>query len=211
MTASASTAEDRRSIPQFYVWIAALALAAALPAQQEPQTIVGRWRSVETSRGGIGAMYEFRADGTFSFSPGAIVDMPYRLEGGQIVFPPATTTGPEERSALEWDGHDAFRLAGSSWRRRGVAPDSNHPLIGEWTSTGEMEGRKIERRFIFDVAGHCLMTVAFLTQNGVYTARAGNLVARIQGASALTGTISFANGVLSIHRTNGKITKLKKY
>ncbi len=156
-------------------------------------------------------MYEFRADGTFSFSPGAIVDMPYRLEGGQIVFPPATTTGPEEKSALEWDGRDAFRLAGSSWRRLGSAPDAAHPLIGEWTSTGEMDGRKIERRFIFDGANHCLMTVAFLTQNGIYTARAGNLVARIQGTSALIGTISFADGVLSIHRANGKITKLKKY
>lgn len=205
-----NAANNRGSITQFYVWIAVLALTSALPAQ-EAQSIVGRWRSVETSRGGIGAMYEFRADYTFSFSPGAIVDMPYRLEAGQIIFPPATTTGPEQKSKLEWNGHDTFRMDGIAWRRQGAAPDANHPLTGEWTGTQEMEGRKMERRFIFDGAGHCLMLVVFLTQNGIYTAQSGNLVARINGKSALNGTFSFANGILAIHRANGKITKLRKY
>lgn len=206
----AKTANNRGSITQFYVWIAVLSLAFALPAQ-ETQTITGRWRSVETSRGGIGAMYEFRADGTFSFSPGAIVDMPYRLEGGEIVFPPATTTGPEQKSKVEWNGRDAFRMNSIAYSRTGAAPDASQLLTGEWTGTEQMDGKKVERRFIFDGRGHCLMLIAFLTQNGIYTARGGNLMARIHGASALSGTFSYANGVLSIHRTNGRITKLKKY
>jgi hypothetical protein len=201
---------NRGSITQFYVWIAALLLAASLPAQQA-QTLVGRWRSVETSQGGIGAMYEFRADGTFSFSPGAIVDMSYRLEGDQIVFPPATTTGPEQKSSLEWSGHDSFLMAGIAYRRLGAAPDTNHPLSGEWSGTDQMDGKKMERHFIFDGSGHCLMLVLFLTQNGVYTAQSGNLTARINGASALSGAFSFANGILAIHRTNGRVTKLRKY
>jgi hypothetical protein len=203
-------ANNRGSITQFYVWIAVLALAAALPAQ-EAQTIVGRWRSVETSHGGIGAMYEFRADDTFSFSPGAIVDMPYRLEGDRIVFPPSTTTGAEEKSKLEWTGRDTFRMDDIAYRRNGAAPNATHPLTGEWTGAFQMNGKNMERRFIFDGTGHCLMLIPFLTQNGIYTAHGGNLVARIHGASALSGTCSFANGVLAIHRTNGKITKLKKY
>ncbi len=205
-----NAASDRGSIPQFYVWIAVLAFAAALPAQ-ESQTIVGRWRSVETSHGGIGALYEFRTDGTFSFSPGAIVDMPYRLEGDQIVFPSSTTTGPEEKSKLEWSGRDVFRMDNIAYSRQGAAPNGTQPLKGEWTGAFKMDGKNMERRFIFDGAGHCLMLIPFLTQTGVYTARAGNLAARIGGASALSGTFSFANGVLSIHRTNGKITNLKKY
>jgi hypothetical protein len=64
--------------------------------------------SAETSRGGIGAMYEFRADGTMRFSPGAIVDMQYRLEGDQLILPPATTAGPEQKSTLQWSGNDLF-------------------------------------------------------------------------------------------------------
>lgn len=54
-----------------------------------------------TSQGGIGAMYEFGADGTIRFSPGAIMDMPYRLEGNQLILPPATTNGPEQKSTIE--------------------------------------------------------------------------------------------------------------
>ena len=204
-----NAANNRRSITQFYVWIAVLALAGALPAQ-EANTVVGRWRSVETSHGGIGAMYEFRADGTFSFSPGAIVDMPYRLEGKQIVFPPSAA-GPEDKSKFEWSGRDAFRMDDIAYHRQGAAPAATQPLTGEWTGTFRMDGKDMERRFIFDGAGHCLMLIPFLTQDGIYTARGGNLAARIHGASALSGTFSFANGVLAIHRTNGKITKLKKY
>lgn len=185
-----NAANHRENIPQFYVGIVMLLLAAALPAQ-EAQSIVGRWRSVETSHGGIGALYEFRADDTFSFSPGAIVDI--------------------QKPKVEWNGQDAFHVDGIAYTRVGAAPDANHPLTGEWTGTFQMGGKKVERRFIFDRAGHCLMLVIFLTQNGIYTARGGNLVARIHGASGLNGTFSFANGVLTIHRTNGKITRLKKY
>jgi hypothetical protein len=206
----AKAANNRGSITQFYVWIAALAFAGTLAAQNT-ESIVGRWRSVETSRGGIGAMYEFRADGTFSFSPGAIVDMPYRLDGDRIVFPPATANGAEEKSKLEWSGQDVFRMDGNSYRREGARPDAAHPLTGEWAGEFQMSGRAMERRLIFDSSGHCLMLIAFLTQNGTYTAQAGNLSARIRGASALSGTFSLSNSVLVIHRTNGKITRLKRY
>jgi hypothetical protein len=140
-----NAANNRGSITQFYVWIAVLSLASALPAQ-EAQSIVGRWRSVETSHGGIGA----------------IVDMPYRLEGDQIVFPPSTTTGPEEKSKLEWSGHDAFRMDDIAYSRQGSAPSATHPLTGEWTGAFQMDGKNMERRFIFDNAGHCLMLIAFL-------------------------------------------------
>jgi hypothetical protein len=59
-----------------------LSLATAQPpSPNAAASLIGRWRSTQTSMGGIGAVYQFRADGTFDFSPGAIVDMPYRMEG----------------------------------------------------------------------------------------------------------------------------------
>ena len=69
----------------------------ASPGQPQP-SLIGRWRSVETSKGGIGAVYHFHADGTVDFSPGAIVDMPYRVEGDQVIFPPELPMDP--RSSL---------------------------------------------------------------------------------------------------------------
>ena len=64
-------------------------LLLVLANGQSPVNLTGRWRSVETSQGGIGAVYQFHADGTVDFSPGAIVDMPYRLEGDQLILPPS--------------------------------------------------------------------------------------------------------------------------
>ncbi|MEO8053267.1 MAG: hypothetical protein ABI833_22940, partial [Acidobacteriota bacterium] len=54
--------------------LATLPLATAQPAAAASAAgLIGRWRSVETSKGGIGAVYLFHADGTVDFSPGAIV------------------------------------------------------------------------------------------------------------------------------------------
>src|SRR3977135_1474951 len=83
------------------------------PSPNSGASLIGRWRSIETSKGGIGAMYQFRADGTFDFSPGAIVDMPYRMEGDQLIFPPETTTGPEMKSTVAWPSNNVMR---SDWR-----------------------------------------------------------------------------------------------
>jgi hypothetical protein len=41
--------------------------------QSAPAGIVGRWRSLGASKGGIGEVWEFRSDGTVDYSPGAVV------------------------------------------------------------------------------------------------------------------------------------------
>lgn len=98
-----------------YLLIVLMALAA-LPlrgADAPPQQLFGRWRSTQTSKGGIGWMLVFRADGTFDLSPGAVVEMPYRIASGELVFPPATTNGPEQRLKLQFTGKDQLKLLGN--------------------------------------------------------------------------------------------------
>src|SRR5229473_5716400 len=68
--------------------------------------IVGRWRSLETSKGGIGAMYGFHANGVVDFSPGAVVEMPWRIENDQLVLPSATVGGPEQKKSIKWLGEN---------------------------------------------------------------------------------------------------------
>ncbi len=189
---------------------------APLPGAQDGTALVGRWRSVETSYGGIGAMYEFRADGTIRFSPGAIVDMPYRLEGDQLILPPATTDGPEQKSTIEWRGMDLFRMSADrqdegTYQRQGAPPDLRNPLVGEWLGSRQMEGRKLEMRFIFDASGSCQMLIKFTTQQGRYSAGEGRLVARINGAMALDGTFEISGALLTIRRSGGRVTRLKRY
>ncbi len=210
------TAVVRLNIP----WPAALAIFTfafvTLADAQDAVGLVGRWRSVETSHGGIGAMYEFRADGTIRVSPGAIVDMPYRVEGNQLILPPATTDGPEQKSTIEWSGKDLFRMSADhqdegTYRRQGAGRDLQNPLVGEWLGSRQMEGRKLEMRFIFDGSGGCQLLIKFVTQQGEYSAREGRLVARINGATALDGTFEISDALLTIHRSGGRVTRLKRY
>jgi hypothetical protein len=200
--------------PLIAVLIAAGTLSSVHAA--DAHALVGRWLSVETSKGGIGAMYEFRADGTFQFSPGAIVEMPYRLEGDQLILPSATTDGPEQKSTLEWSGKSRFRMslngqAGPVYQRQGTQIDSANPLVGEWLGSSEMDGRKLESRFIFDASGTSRLLIKFSNEHGTWSANEGKLTARINGAMALDGKFEIAGGQLTIYRTAGKVTRLKRY
>lgn len=197
------------------VWLAALPLAMAQPPAANPTAnLVGRWRSVETSKGGLGAIYQFNADGTLEFSPGAIVDMTYRVEGDQLILPPATTTGPETKSTLAWPTNNVLRMSmqgqSEDYQRQGTA-DPRDRLLGEWLTWREMSGRRMPTQMIFYPAGKSLLVIRFTTDKGRYSVTNGRLVGEIGGRIGLDGPFDFANGVLSIHRTNGRVTKLARY
>jgi len=197
------------------VLFTALPLALAQPPATSPAaSLIGRWRSVETSKGGIGAVYKFNADGTLDFSPGAIVDMPYRVEGDQLILPPATTTGPEMKSTLTWPSNNVLRMSmqgQSEEYQRQSAPDSRDRLLGEWLTWREMDGQKMPEQMFFYPGGKSLLVIRFTTQKGRYSVTNGRLVGELGGRVGLDGAFDFANGVLSIHRSNGRVTKLARY
>ncbi len=197
------------------VLFAALPLAMAQqPATTPAANLVGRWRSVETSKGGIGAVYQFRGDGTVDFSPGAIVDMPYRVEGDQLILPPDTTTGPEMKTTLTWPSNDVLRMStqgqSETYQRQGKA-DPRDRLLGEWLTSREMDGQKMPTEIFFYPAGKSLLVIRFTTQHGRYTVTNGKLVAEFGGCVGLDGAFDFANAVLSIHRSDGRVTKLARH
>jgi hypothetical protein len=77
-----------------------LILLCASAGQSSPDQILGRWRSMETSMGGIGVMFEFHAGGVVDYSPGAVVETPWRKEDGQLVLPSGTVGGLEQPSSI---------------------------------------------------------------------------------------------------------------
>ena len=87
-------------------------VSGSCDSAQQPSSasIVGRWRSLETSKGGIGAMFEFRSDGTVDFSPGAVVETQWRIENNQLILPSATTGGAEQKYTLKWLGDNKLSL-----------------------------------------------------------------------------------------------------
>ena len=179
---------------------------------QDATQLAGRWRSVETSKGGIGAMYDFAADGTVRFSPGAIVAFQYHAEGERLSFFPPDA-GPV---TLAWSGDDRVRMsflpgAGEEYTRLGARRDPNNKLTGEWTGTRDMQGQQVLVHWIFRADSSALMMIRFLTQEGAYSIQNGTLNATFNGRPGLVGTIEFNGGILSIHRSGGRVTKLTRY
>jgi len=135
-----------------------LGFITLLVAAEVPSKLVGRWRSLEMSQGGIGAMVEFHPDGTVNFSPGAIVEARYRIEGNQLILASDTKAEPEQRMTIESVGDDKlhFRPAGNNAAepksvelvRRGARTDPANRLIGEWNGTRDMGGHEVEMRWV---------------------------------------------------------------
>lgn len=141
--------------------------------QPSSASIVGRWRSLETSKGGIGAMFEFRPDGTVDFSPGAVVETQWRIENNQLILPSATTGSAEQKYTLKWLGDNKLSLGSEAsvqeLARVGNRANAGNPIIGEWIESREMAGRNLEVHWLFYLGNKLLFLMPFVTQHGSYT------------------------------------------
>jgi hypothetical protein len=146
---------------------------------------VGRWRSLETSKGGIGAVYDFRSDGSVDFSPGAIVDMQWRVENNQLILPPGTVGGDEQRYTLQWFSDSKLGLkteAGvTKLTRVGERSNGDKPIVGEWIEHREMAGRKLEAHWLFYLNSKLLFIMPFAIQRGSYAISGSTLHLKIPG------------------------------
>jgi hypothetical protein len=202
-----------RTTRKFFFLLAILPLLAADDAGTR---LLGRWRSLETSKGGIGAMFEFRKDGVVDYSPGAVVEMKYRIEGDQLILPPATINGPEQKQTMEWSGNDKLRLKtgggpGVELARAGQAPDVDHPILGEWTSSREMSGRTMQARHLFYPAGKGLLLLPFLKQSGSYSIRGESIRLELPGRDPVEGKFTVNSDVLTIPGPNSGESRFARY
>jgi hypothetical protein len=159
---------------------------SSISAQQASAAgIVGRWRALETSKGGIGAIYEFRSDGTVDFSPGAIVEAQWRIENNQLILPPGTNDGAEQKQTLKWFGDNKLSLVSGAavieLARVGDRADAANPMIGEWIESREMAGSKSEAHWLFYQGGKLLFLMPFVTQHGSYTISGSTLRFKVPG------------------------------
>ena len=172
-------------------------------AQQSPSArIVGRWRSLERSKGGIGQIWEFRSDGTFDFSMGAVVDMPWRIENDQLILPSATIDGPEQKSTLKWFGDDKVRLETEWGATELVRVDylsaPGNPIVGEWIGKSEMGG---EARYLFYPNRQLLLLIPMTTQHGSYTISGSKL--HLKGTKDTDFKFKLADNLLTLSAPKG--------
>ena len=160
------------------VFLFAISIANAAASDQ----IVGRWRTLKTSQGGIGEVYKFLPNGDVVYSPGAIVETTYRVEGDQLWIHGSNAGESEEKLKIKWLGENKLRLeppSGSTRRedkvsdltRRGERGNSKDPIIGEWTGTRDMGGRTLDMLWCFYPDGKSLFLMPFTHQPGHYTVK----------------------------------------
>ncbi len=197
----------------FRILIAASLVLAGLQAQV-PEDLVGRWRSLVTSKGGIGGMYEFHANGTVDFSPGAVVEMKYRLAGDQLFL--ATAGEKEQPMPFSWTQDGKLRmgpaLAVEELRRVGPAATPGS-LTGEWLGERDMDGNHVPVRWIFSSpsAGQALLLIAFKTEKGNFVVRSGGIAASFAGGGVLQGSYVIKDGVLTLTRSGSREQRFGRY
>jgi hypothetical protein len=192
-------------------------VAALAGADAESNRIVGRWRSLETSKGGIGAMFEFRDGGAVAFSPGAVVDSVYRVEGRELVLPPATNSGPEQRMRIVKNGEDDLALDSATGgrmelKRAGKRAGGDDPLLGEWVGTRDMGGRTVETRFFFYPGGKALLLAPFTRVDGTWSATTATIKIALPGREPVEGSYSVEGDTLTLPGSRGTGTsRFRRY
>jgi hypothetical protein len=193
-----------------YTLIASV-LAQLLRADQPPPELLGRWRSLDTSTTGLGAMLTFHSNGLVDCSAGAVVEMAYLMEGGELIFPPTSTNGLKQRQKMEFAGLDHLRLANIDLTRKGAAPDANNPILGEWVGTSEMNGRQLEAHYLFYPTGKCLLLLPFQTGPGRYSIRGSTMRLELPDHQAAVGKFQIEGDVLTTPGQNGSGFRFRRY
>jgi hypothetical protein len=122
-----------------------LLLAALSGGQSAKPDVVGHWVSVNRTKGGIGSMWDFKADGTVTMTPGALVDQSYEVRGNKIVL--QTGTGNSDVKTVTFtfriEGDTLYQGIPPEWKPREAKaelrlariskPDpADSPIVGTW-------------------------------------------------------------------------------
>ena len=195
-----------------------LSAFAAFAAKEPPAGLLGRWRSLETSRGGLGTMLEFRQEGVVEYSFGAIVETPYRIEGNQLVLPPGTDNGPEQRQTITWLGDNKLRLRsadepepGDELARKSPRKTSLKLIVGEWGGKRDMGGHEVDVLYFFYADGRCLLLIPFLTQKGSYSTSSGRIHLDWPGCPSPEATFKVENEILIFTPVGSRQARYARY
>jgi len=191
-------------------------LAAALAAQSQPDSLIGRWRSLEASAAGVSTVFEFHEDNRLDSYSAVISAEKYRLIGTDTILL-QSREGREEKQELEWDNPDRARIedeaAGKSIEltRLGKSPDSRNPLVGEWSTTQKWHGQDYPARAVFFADKHVLWIIHLRAEHGRYAAENQNIRLEISNRPVVSGKFAVAGNRLTIANPQGGQSTFERF
>jgi hypothetical protein len=117
----------------------------------ESTSLVGRWESHKTSKGGIGHVLDFKQDGSYISSVSVLVNLKYRVEGNTLHIVELDnanqTTEPGTKFRIEGDKLISTLADGSEQVAVRVQPAENgtDSIVGAWSYTHYAGGTAYER------------------------------------------------------------------
>lgn len=134
-----------------------LAPALLAPAHSAATPVAGRWRSLETTKGGIGAVYDITAGLRATYSSCAIVEMDYRLDDKVL------TLG-DQRVGIGWHADGGLQFAYGTnqiedYTRQGKIVDPARPILGEWKGVRVMGGNRLPATLQFRESNKALLVI----------------------------------------------------
>src|SRR4029453_12814057 len=177
--------------------------SAAGAADTGAAALVGRWRSLENSEGGTGALFEFKEGGGFAYSPGAVLEMPYRVEGDTLVLPPEIRSGPERTLQVDWLSDDSVRLSAKgspniTLVRRSAKPGDKKSILGEFSGQQDVEGRTMDVVYLFGPEGKVVLLMPFVKTQGSYTVDGAKIRMAVPDRWSAEGTFKVEGDTLTL-------------
>ena len=205
-----------------------LIMGTLVSAQEKPLTqLVGHWVAANRSKGGIGSIWEFKPDGTLIMAPGAVVDMPYKLEGDTLTLPPKRT-GPDAKPQvlkIRFDGdamdQEVSGSAGPPLKMRYIritpAKGGEPPIVGKWklaplaTANPNLSPTQLQMQQAYANASHTYtrdgilkLRIPFVFMRGSYDAKAGFFTVNKTDGTVFKGTLRFRDGKLILVQPDGR-------
>jgi hypothetical protein len=218
---SLSAEESMRGNAKLRFAILLLFATPILIAQSAPPEIVGRWVAQNRSKGGIGSIWEFKRDGTLRMAPGAIVDVPYTLEGDKLILPPETTLPGAKPQVLKiriegdalYRSEDAPNAPEEKFVRLKSAKPGDPPIVGTWKASipKTMPGNKApaalqqaarNTTYTYTRDGIVKLRVPFMFLNGRYDSGAHTFVIDRNG-KPIKGNFRIEEGKLYLTQPDG--------
>ena len=204
--------------PILPIMILRLALLIALCVfsgfgEEQGSKLLGKWRSVTTSKGGIGALLDFRPDGRFEYIPAAIVPGRYSVEEQRLTIRDAD--GEQTVMNIEAISTEALRLgmprAGSlDLKRVGKPEDPEHLLFGVWVTLRTMEGLPSRGYYYFRSDGTETFTVPFRTDQCRYAITGDRIRMTYPQRGSVEGAVRWEGDILVLPWSRGE-AKFKRF
>lgn len=190
-------------------------VAAAVAAQAQTDPLTGRWRSSQTSASEISTVFEFNAGELHSYSA-VLFTQTYRLLGTDTILLKSKDTR-EEKQELEWDNPGHARIEDEAAGKKieltriGTSPDRQHPLVGEWRTSREWNGRIYPARAIVSLNGTVVWITELRGEHGRYSVEDRTIRLEVLSRPPVSGTFVLEGDRLTLPNPNGGQSSFERF